>query len=145
MKAQLSGPVPTPSLHANYTIMPDANITEPAVLFRLSASVRPNMSAQALYEATRGVWRMGPRRERAKLAIAVIRGEIAEVFHVQRWQVAGTSKYTTRSPAEVNRPDRWEFVGEVASKDIRDRYVGRTVKRYITPRSSNPVTYVNID
>jgi hypothetical protein len=136
---------PPPVPNRRTATMREANITEPAVLFRLKASIRPHMSGQTLYEATRGVWKMGPRRERARLAFAVIGGEIAEVFLIEGWQVAGTSEYTTRPRIEVNRPDRWEFVGEVASASIRDRNIERTAKRYITPLSSNPVTYVNLD
>ena len=51
-------------------------LTEPALLIRINQSYQEGMSDIALYEAARGVWRLGPRRERAHIALAVHRGVV---------------------------------------------------------------------
>ena len=51
-----------------------AEITDPVMLVRISRLFRPGMSDMALYEATRGVWRVGPRRDRARYALTVHQG-----------------------------------------------------------------------
>lgn len=51
--------------------MRNVTITEPAVLIRIPKLFTEGMSTQALYEATRGVWKVGDRRESARYALAV--------------------------------------------------------------------------
>ncbi len=90
------------------------DVTEPAVLIRISQLFDPRMSAEALYEATRGVWKMGPRREAARYAMAVAEGIVREVYEIGRWHPAGSTPYATRGAAQVEIEDRWEFTGGVA-------------------------------
>jgi hypothetical protein len=115
---------------------------EPALLIRISRLYRPTMSALELYEATRGVWVLGPRREQVRLAMAVFEGEVKEIYELDHWQPAGTAQYSSRSRADVERAGRWEFVGAVANSDVRERYLGMRVERYFTRGAQNPVTYV---
>jgi hypothetical protein len=41
-------------------------IEEPAILFKIPQLFQHGMSDLALYEATRGYWKVGPRREGAR-------------------------------------------------------------------------------
>jgi hypothetical protein len=120
----------------------EVRVSEPAILIRINRLYLPGMSAQALYEATRGVWRLGHRRERAEYGFAVFEGVIREVYEIQTWHKAGSTTYETRSPADVSVGGRWEFVGGIASTMAR-RYCGRSVRHYLPPKSQNPVAYVN--
>ena len=120
-------------------------ISEPALLFRISKLYRPGMSAQELYDATRGTWKLGTRRNRAKFAFAVFDRIICEVYEIEEWLPAGTSPYPTRSRTEVSIPGRWEFIGRLAPEDMRQRYVGGSVERYFERGVQSPVLYVNID
>ena len=124
--------------------MKHITITEPAILVRIAKLYSPRMSAQALYEATRGVWRIGQRRESVHFAIAVAEGIVREVFMVGAWYAAGTTTYHTRSPSAVQIPGRWEFVGKLASDNLRSRYVGQSVAHYFRKGGANPITYVNV-
>ncbi len=54
------------------------------------------MDAMALYEATRGVWVLGSRREEAIYAFAVYKKKILEVYRIDRWFPSGTTEYQTR-------------------------------------------------
>lgn len=123
--------------------MCDVNVTEPAVLIRIPRLFMEGMSPQALYEATRGVWRISDRREGARYALAVANGVVREVYVIDRWHPAATTEYETRLPQEVNKRGRWEFTGRVAPATVRDKYLGCTVAHYFRRGNANPITYVN--
>ena len=77
-------------------------IDEPAMLIRIAQLWDPSMSDDELYDATRGHWKVGPRRDRAELALAVAKGVVREVFVIESWHRAGT----TRSVTEITPTHR---------------------------------------
>ena len=117
-------------------------ITEPAILIRISRHYRYGMTAAELYDQTRGVWRLGERREKAKYALGIYQGIVREVYLISTWLPAG-STFSVRNLHGVKAEDRWEFVGIVAPEDIRKKYVGRSVDKYFKEGAQNPVQYVN--
>ena len=121
-----------------------ANVTDPVLLVRVPKTFARGMSDLAVYEATRGVWKLGPRREGVRYVLAVHEGIVQEVFAVREWQPAGTAFYKTRSFDAKLLKGRWEFVGRRAPDAVRLRYLDRSVKRYIPQGAQNPVTYVNV-
>jgi len=110
-----------------------------AVLITINRLYRSAMSAEELYEATRGIWVVGPRREQAEYALAVYQGIVREVYKIEQWLPAGTLPYHTRDASQFKATDRWEFKGMVATA-IRDEYVGFSVGK----GGQNPIRYVNI-
>lgn len=116
-------------------------ITEPAILIRINQKYHYGMSQQELFEATRGVWKIGTRREKARLAFAIYKGIVKEVYVVNSWHQAGTLPYQTRS--DINHPGRWEFDGSLAPHDVREKYIDKSVEEYFPPKAQNPITYVN--
>ena len=119
-----------------------AKIIEPAILIRINDLYRYDMSEQELYDATRGVWVIGPRREEVEYALAVYQGIVRQVYKVAHWLEAGSTFYSTRTPRDVNAKGRWEFVGTIAPERIRKKYVGRAVDHYFTKNSQNAIKYV---
>ena len=113
-------------------------VQEPALLITINQTHRYGMSSLALYEATRGFWVIGPRREKVELALAVYKGIVREVYRVRAWYPAGTLEYKTREVGANRGSRRWEFEGEVAS-DARRKYVGL----YVGKGGQNPIRYVN--
>lgn len=117
-----------------------AVVREKALLITINRMYRSDMTAEELYEATRGRWVLGPRRDEVELALAVYQGIVREVYRIRAWHPAGTLEYRTRGDL---RPDdasgRWEFEGEVAI-DVRDAYVGFSVGK----GGQNPIRYVNV-
>ena len=113
-----------------------------AILITINKLYRSNMTPQELYEATRGIWVIGPRRDRAEYAMAVYQGIVREVYRINKWYPAGTLEYQTRDDVS-NRmdivPERWEFSGDIAH-EIRDEYVRRSVGK----SGQNPIRYVNV-
>lgn len=132
-----------------YTVMSNqfaqpVTVSDPSLLFRIPVLYRYDMSAHELYEATRGVWRVGKKRELVRYAMAVAGGIVREVYVIDRWYQAGTNQYTTRSAHEVDRPGRWEFTGQVAPDQIRDQYLHRSVAHYFQQGQQNPCAYAGL-
>jgi hypothetical protein len=100
------------------------------------------MSELALLEATRGVWRNIRRGEEIKFAYATYGGLIKEVYEIHGWVKAGTQQYFERSFQTEDLSGRWEFIGKKASHEVRDKYVGKILKR---ERSfDSPFVYVGL-
>ena len=115
-------------------------VREKALLITINRLYRSGMSPQELYEATRGSWVIGPRREKVELALAVYQGVVREVYRIRAWHPAATLEYRTRSDIRSHdASSRWEFEGEVAV-DVRNAYVGFSVGK----GGQNPIRYVNV-
>jgi len=110
-----------------------------AILFTINSLFRSDMTTLELYETTRGTWVLGPRRNKAEYAMAVVRGIVHEVYRIEQWYPAGTLPYQTRDSSIFNSKRRWEFSGHVA-EDIRDEYVDFSVGK----GHQNPIRYKNV-
>jgi hypothetical protein len=119
-------------------------ITEPALLIRIAKLFKPGMNPQQLYEATRGVWKLGQSKDSAEYALSIANGVVQEVYAVGGWHQAGTTPYSTRPLAQVSVPGRWEFTGKVAPPAVREKYVGKSIAHYFEKGNASPVNYVNI-
>jgi hypothetical protein len=131
----------TPALPPPMSEFGVVSIDERVILIRIPRLYREGMSKEALYEATRGHWRLGKRRELADYALAVHRGIVLEVFEIDHWQPANTAAYGTRPRADD--PRRWEFIGRVAGDPVRSKYLRKSVKHYFAHGNQNPIHYVN--
>jgi hypothetical protein len=136
------GRTPLSELIATYGAKP-VTITDPSILIRINRLYRPAMDAEALYDATRGIWKLGPRRDRAKLAMAIFNGVVRAVYVIDSWHRAGSTAYTTRDARELVREGRWEFVGHAAGAEVQQRYVGGSVTAYFPQGLQSPVVYVH--
>jgi uncharacterized protein len=127
-------------LVASYARRP-AKIREAAILIRITHRYRPDLTPVELYDGTRSAWVVGQRREAARFAFAVNEGVVREVYEIARWFPGGT----TLTSLTKHRPpkSRWEFVGRLAPKDIRRRYIGRYVGDQFRHGAQNPIAYVN--
>jgi hypothetical protein len=114
-----------------------AKIEHPALLITINRLYRSDMSSRELLEATRGIWKLGKRREKAEIAMAVYQGIVREVYRIKSWHQAGTLIYKTRDGAKFKGSGRWEFDGEVA-EDFREQYSGKSVGK----SGQNPIRYV---
>jgi hypothetical protein len=121
----------------------EAAITEPAMLIWINRLYRYGMTPVELYDATRGVWRVGPNRSKMQYALAVYEGVVKEVYEVKAW-FPGGSTFSTRNSAALRSSDRWEFVGTIAMPEIREKYIAKSVRKYSPENSQNPIRYVSI-
>lgn len=126
-------------------------IAEKAILIRINKTYQSSMNKEALYDYTRGRWKLNPERAKnARYAIAIYKGIVLEVFEINDWHKAGTTD-STRKPndkPELNSTKsligRFEFKGKVESKKIRNKFVNKSVKHYFVRGNSNPINYVNM-
>lgn len=122
------------------------DIDVPCLLIRINKLFAYGMSDHALYKATRGIWVIGPRRERADYAMAVYAGIVREVYEIESWHPAGFTPYKTRNQADLAKQSgrRWEFVGHRAPPNIRDKYHGCSVGHLFRPGQQSPVVGVRL-
>jgi len=140
--SDIVGRIPLSQLIALYTRKP-AKIAEPSILIRINRHFRFDLNEEELYEVTRGIWRVGKRREKTEYAFAVFRGIIREVYSIDRWVPAGSTLYRTGvHKKDLHVPGRWEFVGSLADDTIRDKYRNKSVEHCFTRGSQNPIAYV---
>ena len=52
-----------------------------------------------------------------------------EVYEINCWVPANTQQYFTRVLDPEKVPERVEFVGKKAQQDVRNRYVGKLIKK----------------
>ena len=121
-----------------------ARIEHPVLLIRINQLYRRGMSDTELYEATRGIWRIGPRRNGVQYAFSVFHGLVREVYAVRAWHPACTLRYETRDLSERDTSGRWEFEGTVAAKDIQRAYLHKSVHQYLRRGNQSPTVYVNV-
>ena len=115
-------------------------VREPALLITINQLYRSDMSPLELYEATRGFWVIGPRRERVELALAVYQGIVREVYRVRALAPGRHAGRTeTRDAVPYPRARPVGVRGRVA-EDVRDDYIDRSVGK----GGQNPIRYVNV-
>lgn len=117
----------------------ETEIHHKAILITINRLYRSDMNPQELYEATRGTWRIGNRRNQADVVMAVYQGIVREVYKIEKWHPAGTIEYQTRNSLELQTEKRWEFEGEKSEENIRSQYVGFKVGK----SGQNPIRYIN--
>jgi hypothetical protein len=125
----------------------EIEIDDPVVVINIRQQFPYVQNAQDLYNCTRGMWRMNPKRAgRAKYFLAVYQGVIKEIYEVHDCIPATleTKEYWRKRLLSQGRhvadEGRAEFRGQVASDDVRNKYVGRRVPVRLT---ENPVRYFN--
>jgi len=118
-------------------------ILEPSIFIKISQAFRYSMSEIELYDYTRGRWRISKERaEKAKYAFAIYNGIIQEVYLILSWFEAGKT-FNTRNDNDSIGEKRYEFIGNLADPEIRNKYKGKSVEHYFKKGTQNPIMYVN--
>lgn len=117
------------------------DITEDVIAIKINGSFRQGMSAPALYDATRGYWKVDPQKAaRARYVFSVYQGVVQEVYKVEGWLPAGSIPRPTLPGAETPA-GRYEFTGCPAEGPIRAKYVGKSLRGLYRKGEANPVKY----
>jgi hypothetical protein len=136
------GRSPLSELVAEYAAKP-VEVTDAAILIRINQRYYPGMSDEDVYEAIRGIWKVGSRTSKAKLALAVFGGVVRGVYEIETWHPAGTTAYRSRTFTPEKCRSRWEFVGHRVDDRIRERYMYGSVFNYLPGKARTPLGYVN--
>jgi hypothetical protein len=109
----------------------DAEFNEPVLLININRLYHHDISQLDLYEATRKYWHVDLQRvSNIHLICAVYAGIIREVYVPTDWKLS--AEFEGRS----------YFAGSIASNDIRDSYINRSVAKFWKQGSQNPIKYV---
>lgn len=116
------------------------DIVDNIVIIKINKLYRDNMSAEELYEATRGIWKrkiesVAP----ADYCLSVAKSIVVEVYKVNQWYMAGTTPMKSRTFTEEECNNRIEFVGELAPDSIREKYIGKSVANLYKQGEADPV------
>ena len=105
------------------------------ILFRIPGQWTPAMPATELYEATRGWWVLGARRNEAKYGFAVNKGVIREVYKIESWRerTHGDRDYV------AGERTRWGFDGKPAPE--MSHYRDTSVAHLFKKGAANPTMY----
>ncbi len=118
------------------------DITEPALLIRISRAYREDMTPLELYDYTRGCWKINlDRASKVEYAFSVSNGIIKEVYKVAGWFDAETTMNIRDGDATGS--GRYEFVGNIAEQEVRDKYRSKSVKHLLLKGNASPVMYLN--
>ena len=108
-----------------------ADFKHKILMLRLNQHWRPNMSEGELYDITRGIWKLGTKRERVELVLAVSNGIVRKVYVPESWHPAGTTTYSHKHPdIEEKHRSRWEFVGKPATEKEHLEYMHKDVSGF---------------
>ena len=118
-----------------------SEISENVILIRINKTYSPLMSTQDLYDVTRGVWKVGDRREKADYAFAVYGGVIVETYVIANWENA-TVYSPIIEPWRNDLDGRYQFVGKV-DEAMRKKYKNLNISHYFVPGNANPIMYIN--
>lgn len=115
-------------------------IPEKVLLIRIPQLWYPSIPSEELFEATRGWWRVGPRREGADYAFAVCKGVIREVYRIDYWRQRRQGDRDWENEQDPERP-RWGFEGSIA-EDLA-HYRNKSVAHMFKRGEASPIKYVN--
>lgn len=101
---------------------------KPVLLININKLFHREMTETEIYDVTRKSWVLGPRRKKAKYAVAVYRGLTREVYEINDWYQIG---------------DRWGFYGNPADKATRTSLRYKSVAGLSKRGAANPIRYIN--
>lgn len=117
-----------------------AEVTVPALLFKIPRLWTPDMSPDELFEATHGWWKLGANREKARYAFAVSKGVIRAAY------VIAPGSWRKRREGDrgwvAGEAPRWGFEGTSAHMEL-GHLVNRDIKAWFKKGDKSAFTYVN--
>ena len=114
-------------------------------LFRIPRQFHRGMTDEALYEATRKWWPIGPRRRQPNLpsapqwAMAIAGGVVRAVYRIDGWERPDLEDVAV----DPRRSRRWGFRG-IRDREMEKSYLYRDVRGYLRGNQTT-VNYVNCD
>lgn len=125
----------------NSKILMYEDITENIIAIKVNRSYNENMTENELYDITRGCWKIDIKKaQQAAYAISVYKGIIIEVYKIEQWLPAELMRRTTLPYTEADK-GRYGFDGEIAGKEIRDKYIGKSMVTLYKRGEVNPIKY----
>ncbi len=116
------------------------DIVNDLVIIKINKTYRDDMTAEELYDYTRGIWRRKIKSvSMADLALCVVHGIVIEVYEIDAWIPATEAVFKTRTCDPERCAKRIAFEGRVASNSVRKHYIGKSVVNLYKYGEANPV------
>ena len=135
--AKAYGKIDVNKIEARYNFLElnDDDFTENVMLININKLYRNDMTPIELYDATRGLWPVNiEKANKVDYVCAVYQGMTLEVYKVAGWYPAYSTMMTRDE--ERTRPERYEFVGNIAEENIRNKYKDKSVSKYFPNRQN---------
>jgi len=118
-------------LHRLYGAKPLTQVSDPLIMININRGYKRGMSSDEIYMATKEAWRVGERtRKTKKYVLSEYNGVIIEVFEIHHW-------YSVKTKGnKIN--NRWGFNGRVAPREIRMKYLNRSISHMKKKGSQSP-------
>ena len=127
-------------MKSNTVALKRSDIKHNLVIIKINQTYHEGMSAQELYEYTRGFWKRKIESVKpAQYALAVVYGIVVEVYQIDKWIKAEQAENHFRNYDPTKHSDRISFVGEVAPPEIRDQYIKKNVDLLYKNGEADPV------
>ena len=118
----------------------ERDIHHDLVVIKINRTYYDGMSAEALYDYTRGIWKRKIESVQvADYALSVVFGIVVEVYKIDHWMPALETKFTARKVDPKKASERIAFVGSVAEDSVRKRYIGKSVAKLYKYGDANSV------
>lgn len=112
------------------------NLGSDTMIININRSYQRGSGFDGIYKATKESWVIGPKkRGQIKFVLAEYRGLIVEVFQVLQWYPKETIDKKGKTKI------RWGFDGVVASGEVREMYINRSVAHVKEQGAANPIRY----
>jgi hypothetical protein len=100
--------------------------------------------ASELYEATRKSWALNPERaNKARYAFCHYHWIVREVYELSGWNKCHDLQKLNNVWYKITNR-RFEFTWTIATKEVREKYLHKSIEQYFKPWSQNPIKYVNV-
>ena len=123
------------------------NISDNIAIIKIKESYRTNLTPLELYDITRGCWaRIKIERARkADYALSVFNKKVIEVYKIFDWYKAEDEHRETIPYNAKLDAGRIIFKGELASKEIRAKYINKDVSKLFKQGNAHPVTIKTVE
>jgi hypothetical protein len=119
-----------------YNAEPLPQIGDDCVIININTNYKRGAGVDSIYRATKEIWKMADwRPTNYQYVLSEYRGLIREVFKVEEWYTK--ERFDRNGKAYVG----FGFNGRVAKKDIRNRYINKSLKVFKPRGYGSPIVY----
>ena len=105
-------------------------IKDNIIMFKISNSYKYGMKPNEIYDITRSAWKVNINEaEQYQYALAIYDNVVLEVYEIVQWFKGGRITFNSVFEGEWKDEERYEFVGRIASEEIRNRYKNKCIKK----------------
>ena len=102
-------------------------IKDNIIMFKISNSYKYGMKPNEIYDITRSAWKVNINEaEQYQYALAIYDNVVLEVYEIVQWFKGGRITFNSVFEGEWKNEERYEFVGRIASEEIRKRYKNKS-------------------